>query len=235
MSVADAFISKYSNYEETKTYNDDIDVRPSVFEGTTYATRSLNFLNPRQNEFYLQQKAHQERLNYLHFKYRMNEENGKKNEDSELSHFPLDDVSVFNSQFSKRKPKQASEEDLQREKKLSREEQELQKELHRQQVLLQETKTKINDEIDRVKLLLEKFRRERNISMKNLENEYSRRKERYETDITTIKNTEIKKPEININIVKEKHSTKSQISKTKRPKNSTEILVDSFSSSDEEF
>ena len=229
MSISDAFFARHSDFKPTVHDDDDIPLRISVFEGTNYASRSYNLLNPRQTEFYMQQKAHQERLNYLHFKYRLNnQENSGTNDEFDFSNYyrnssRLNKTMPISMPDDEDSDDEASADLIRLERKLAQEELELQKELKRQQSLLTDTQTKLTEQIDRIKLLLEKFRREREISMKNLENEYSQRKERYKTDITTIKNTEVKKPEINISIVKEKNYKSTKKQHSRRKKNSTEM------------
>ena len=229
MSISEAFFARNSNFIPPDNDDEDVPLRTSVFDGTTYGSRSYNLLNPRQTEFYMQQKAHQERLNYLHFKYRLNnEKSSNKYDDFDFSSYyrnsdRLNKTMPISMPHDDDYDDEASADQLKLERKLAQEEMELKKELKRQQLLLTDTQTKLTEQIDRIKLLLEKFRREREISMKNLETEYSQRKERYKTDITTIKNTEVKKPEINISIIKEKNYKSSSRHHSRRKKNSTEI------------
>ena len=231
MSIADAFISKYTPQEQKNIKAEQFDVS-TAFDGTRYATRLNNTLNPRQNEFYLQQKAHQERLNYLHFKYRLHEDSRKFTDDIDLSsiYLPNDSDNYEESNLTQNETETYSKEESLKLQQLTEEESKLQKEFLRQQKLLEDTRVKITKEVDRMRLLLEKFRKERQTSMKNLKSEYSKRKERYEEDITTIRNTELRKPEININIIKEKTSKSSKIYKNRKHSSTTEVSNTIFNS-----
>ena len=218
MSIADEFLSKHQ-IDSTNSYIDSTQTRGSIeYSGNSYFRNYQ--LNPRQNEFYAKQNAHQERLNYLHFMHRLNGEKNKNDNFDDFRNFDplLPNPQIYEANFTKSKhdeeeseeeEEKVSQKDLEREKKLKEEESELKAELLRQQALLDETKYKIGNEVDKIKALLEKFRKDRQSTMRKLEIEYSKRKERYQSDISMIRNTEPKKPEINITFVEDKsHSSR---------------------------
>ena len=225
MSVADEFLSKHS-IDATNSYLDSAPTQGSV----EYSRNSYfqNYqLNPRQNEFYAKQNAHQERLNYLHFMHRLNGEEKKNDNFDNFRNFDplLPNSQLYEGSFTKSKrgeeefeeeEEKVSLKDIEKEKKLKEEEAELRAELLRQQALLDETRHKIGNEVDKVKALLEKFRKDRQAIMRKLEVEYSKRKERYQSDISIIRNTEPKKPEINITFIEDKSRSSRTTARTSR-------------------
>lgn len=175
MSIADEFLSKHSlNSDEPEHFFVDQSTGPTTMR------RASPYLNPRQMEFWDNQRTHLEYLNYLHFKHRLDNPNMK------YSHDDFDDDDY--------------EEQIHVESVISQEEIDLQNELIRQKELLESTRIKINREVDKFKAMLDDFRAKRERQRLLLTKEYSKRKERYNQDITLIKEAANRKPDIKITV-----------------------------------
>lgn len=175
MSISEEFLSRHSIQVSDEPEYAPVD----QYTGSSTLRRANPYLNPRQLEFWEQQRTHQEYLNYLHFKHRL--------EGKPLPQGSYDD-------------EDEDDEVVEIESKQSQEEIDLQNELIRQKELLEKTKIKIGREVDKFKAMLDDFRMKRERQKLLLTQEYSKRKERYAQDISTIKESYNRKPDIKINI-----------------------------------
>lgn len=126
--------------------------------GRSYVQTTVPHRNPRQREIWEMQTTHQSRLNWLHFKARME---------------------GWEAGVGEYKPK--TEEELAEEQNLLELEIQLKKELAQERKLLEEARTNVKGEIDKCKKMLKQFReqRQRKASEKRSENE-ARRKTYFE-------------------------------------------------------
>jgi chromosome segregation ATPase len=151
---------------------------PSRFGASTrtYLQSSIPHRNPRQREIWEMQSAHQNRLNYLHFKARLDGKYAVYDESSD-SEEPLPDP------------------------KLLDEERELTETLKQERKLLDEAKEGVESEIDKCKEMLEKFRVQRAKKLEAKRTENATRKKLYQDELARLKATIAKeKAEINVSI-----------------------------------
>lgn len=122
--------------------------------GRSYVQPSVPHSNPRQREIWEMQSAHQNRLNWLHFKARME---------------------GWEAGLGEYKPK--TEEELAQERDMLELEVQLKKELAQERKLLEEAKISVKGEIDKCKEMLKRFRkqREKKAAEKRAENEARRK------------------------------------------------------------
>ena len=122
--------------------------------GRSYLQTSVPHSNPRQREIWEMQSAHQNRLNWLHFKARLD---------------------GWEAGVGEYKPK--TEEELAQERDLLDLEIQLKKELAQERKLLEEARTNVQGEIDKCKKMLKEFRqqREKKAAEKRSENEVRRK------------------------------------------------------------
>jgi hypothetical protein len=142
---------------------------------------SSRLLNPRQRETWGLQSTHQSRLNYLHFKSRLN---GK-----ELN---LHDVEEDRILWPESADEVATDE---------LEERELVRILEQEKRILDETRRNTKAEIDRCEEMLSEFRRQRQLILQNKREEVISKRKSYEQELRQLKESILnEEAEINIHI-----------------------------------
>ncbi|OHT17453.1 hypothetical protein TRFO_02461 [Tritrichomonas foetus] len=145
---------------------------PNNFSGSlstrSYVKTSVDHRNPRQHEIWEMQSNHQNRLNYLHFKARLDGYDEREDERKTTN---------FSSQLS-------SEHYA-----LEMEEKELIETLRQEKKLLEEAKVNTKLEVDRCKKMLEDFRIERKKKLSEKKSENSSRRKIYEEELESLRQT----------------------------------------------
>lgn len=148
--------------------NDSTNERFSTVRSRSYIQPTIPYQNPRQREIWEMQLNHQQRLNYLHFKARLEGRDSYGN--------PIDDaqqiaLSMQNEEYDR----------------LELELRQLEAALEQEQKLLNEAKINTNQEIDKCKKMLESFRIERKNKLEAKQKENAERKRKYQEDISELK------------------------------------------------
>lgn len=157
-----------------------------------------SIINPRQREFYEMTSRHQSNLNHLHFLHKIgdgdmiNAPNVEVSYDSDHESFHLNANEIKNKT------------DNPEVNKYIEEERELERILQYEKELYDETSSRINNEIEKVKKLIEQFRYERIARLNALRLEYSDREAHYVSDIERLKRQVILEPEIHISYYNER-------------------------------
>lgn len=140
----------------------------------TYFKTNVPYRNPRQQEIWELQSNHQNYLNYLHFKARL-EGNDRRSSSN--------DVEIDNNR--QRHSSQLNAELHQ----LELEERELTETLKQEEKLLEEARNNTKIEIDRCKKMLEDFRNERQKKLAEKQSENSSRRKIYEEELESLRRT----------------------------------------------
>lgn len=140
----------------------------------SYIKTSIPYRNPRQQEIWELQSNHQNYLNYLHFKARL-EGNDRRVNSNHNEHISITQKhsSTLSSEHHQ----------------LELEERELIETLKQEERLLEEAKNNTKLEIDRCKKMLEDFRIERKKKLAEKQSENSSRRKIYEEELESLRRT----------------------------------------------
>lgn len=165
-------IYNMNSYFSSKTQS-PISNKENTFTASsrTYFKTNIPYRNPRQQEIWELQSNHQNYLNYLHFKARLEGNDRVVNSNKADTEIRNRHSSSFSNEYHQ----------------LELEERELTETLRQEERLLEEAKQNTQLEIDRCKQMLEDFRKERKKKLEEKQTENSSRRKIYEEELESLR------------------------------------------------